>query len=279
MDLKMAVSKLEDGENWVKWKRQMTLFLRHHNVMRVVSGSKTSAEALANGATAAQIAEYEKKLSDYEKDNSFAQLIILGTLSDTQVEIVGACNTANCKKIWDKLLSVHEQTSGQRADRLMEQFFKAEIIHDEDIASYIGRFELIFRQLNEKIKKLNHNELPELLLTSRIMSTLPPDYFEFKSVWESIPTEARTVNNLIERLRLIELRLPNKRDNTEAFLAKSASKKKIEAKFESNKDKKKIMKCYICNKTRHFKQNCPQKDSHFSKSPKDSHMTMYLFLQ
>ncbi|GFQ88863.1 retrovirus-related Pol polyprotein from transposon TNT 1-94 [Trichonephila clavata] len=43
------------------------------------------------------------------------------------------------------------------------------------------------------------------------MSTLPSEYFEFKSVWESVPIEERSVNKLTERLRLIEMRrLPSK---------------------------------------------------------------------
>ncbi|KMQ82317.1 hypothetical protein RF55_23392 [Lasius niger] len=80
MDLKTAVSKLEGGENWVKWKKQVTLFLRHYNVMGVVNGLKTAPPALTSDASEAQRTEYERKLAEYKKDDSFAQLIIFGTL-------------------------------------------------------------------------------------------------------------------------------------------------------------------------------------------------------
>ena len=49
---------------------------------------------------------------------------------------------------------------------------------------------------------------------SRIMSTLPSAYFEFKSRWEYVSIEERTVNKLTERLRLIALRLPSKQNST-----------------------------------------------------------------
>ncbi|KRX78072.1 hypothetical protein T06_11938 [Trichinella sp. T6] len=43
------------------------------------------------------------------------------------------------------------------------------------------------------------------------MSTLPQEYFEFKTDWESVAVDEPHVNLLIERLRLIEMRLPEKR--------------------------------------------------------------------
>ncbi|KRZ63761.1 hypothetical protein T08_7273, partial [Trichinella sp. T8] len=50
------------------------------------------------------------------------------------------------------------------------------------------------------------------------MSTLPQDYFEFKTVWESVPVGERSVNLLIERLRLIEMRLPEKTTDSSVAL-------------------------------------------------------------
>ncbi|KRZ55486.1 hypothetical protein T02_6186 [Trichinella nativa] len=47
--------------------------------------------------------------------------------------------------------------------------------------------------------------------TDQIMSTLPQEYFEFKTDWESVAVDEPHVNLLIERLRLIEMRLPEKR--------------------------------------------------------------------
>lgn len=47
--------------------------------------------------------------------------------------------------------------------------------------------------LNDELKRLVKTELPDLSLMSRIMSTLPQEYYEFKSVGESVSIEERTV--------------------------------------------------------------------------------------
>ncbi|GFY09869.1 retrovirus-related Pol polyprotein from transposon TNT 1-94 [Trichonephila clavipes] len=85
---------------------------------------------------------------------------------------------------------------------------------------------------------------------SRIMSTLPSEYFEFKSVWESVPIEERSVNKLTERLRLIEMRLSSKSANSTALVA---TRKKI--------FKKPARKCYVCRKLGHLAKDCWKKES------------------
>lgn len=164
------------------------------------------------------------------------------------------CDTA--KATWDKLISIYEQSFGQRIDRLMELFFTSEKIVEETIATHVGRLQRNFRELNDELKKLGNTELPEILLTSRIMSTLPSQYFEFKSVWESVPVETRTVNLLLERLRLIEQRLPVNKGETEALLVKSGDKKQTELKENIQKKER---KCFICHETGHQAKHCPKK--------------------
>ncbi|XP_054259515.1 uncharacterized protein LOC128984239 [Macrosteles quadrilineatus] len=109
--------------------------------------------------------------------------------------------------MWQKLLSMYEQSSSQRLERKMEQFFTSSITDGEDLIKYISRLLLNIREVNDELKKHKASELPEFVLMSRIMSTLPKEFFEFKSVWESIPVKDRSVDLLIERTRLIESRL------------------------------------------------------------------------
>ncbi|EZA59743.1 hypothetical protein X777_16224, partial [Ooceraea biroi] len=151
--------------------------------------------------------------------------------------------TATCKSaadIWKQLLSVYEQSSGQRLDRLLESFFSAEKKATEDIAGYVSRLKQLFTEINDELDSLTQVKLPELLLLSRIMSTLPSEYFEFKNVWESVPIQDRTVNLFLERLRLIEMRLPEStKTESGAALSIKTKGKDIKKKF------RKSIRCFI----------------------------------
>lgn len=177
-------------------------------------------------------------------------------MNNANVELTATCTTS--KETWNKLLSVYEQSSGQRVDRLMEQLFTMEKSPSEDIATHIARLQKNFHELNDELKRIAKTELPDLLLMSRIMSTLPADYFEFKSVWESVPVNERTVNLLTERLRLIEMRLPSKQNESVALVANLENKK--HSKNDNNNFKSK-QKCFKCRGVGHYAKDCPKHKS------------------
>ncbi|GFQ85283.1 retrovirus-related Pol polyprotein from transposon TNT 1-94 [Trichonephila clavata] len=132
----------------------------------------------------------------------------------------------------------------------MEKFFRSEKELEDDIASHIAKLQRNFSELNDELRRVAKTTLPDLLLMSRIMSTLPSEYFEFKSVWESVPIEERSVNKLTERLRLIEMRLPSKSTDSTALVA---TRKKV--------FKKPDRKCYVYRKPGHLVKNCWKKGS------------------
>lgn len=177
-------------------------------------------------------------------------------MDDANVELTATCDSAI--SIWQRLLSIYEQSSGQRLHRLMEQFFRCERDANDDVVTHIAKLQKNFSELNEELKRVAKTTLPNLLLMSRIMSTLPCEYFEFKSAWESIPIEDRSINMLTERLRLIEMRLPPKKSDSTAFLV---TKKKAPKKVER--------KCYPCRKTGHIAKDQGSKN-HSSARPRRS---------
>ena len=216
--------------------------------MDLVIGDRKLQESLCESATTEQRTAYEKQIKSFAKDDALAHLILVGNMDDGNVELTSTCDSA--RSTWAKLLSVYEQSSGQRLDRLMESFFAAsEKDVDEDIATHIAKLQRNFTELNDELKRVAKTILPDLLLMSRIMSTLPQEYFEFKSVWESIAIEERTVNKLTERLRLIEMRLPPKQSISSSALV--VSKKKPVKKYDR--------KCYVCRKAGHLAKNCFKK--------------------
>ncbi|GFT20319.1 CCHC-type domain-containing protein [Trichonephila clavipes] len=138
--------------------------------------------------------------------------------------------------------------SRQRLDRLMEKFFHNDKELEDDILSYIAKLQRNFSELKDELMRVAKTTLLDLLLMSRIMSTLPSEYFEFKSVWESVPIEERLVNKLTERL--IEMRLPSKSADSTALVV---TRKKIFKKPER--------KCYMCRKPGHPAKDCWKKES------------------
>ncbi|KAK9758592.1 hypothetical protein QE152_g344 [Popillia japonica] len=91
------------------------------------------------------------------------------------------------------------------------------------------------------------------------MSTLPSEYFEFKSVWESIPLAERTVNKHTERLRLIEMRLPERRSDSSALTVNEKKDKKNADKSDKRPERKEQRKCFKCHKVGHLAKDCYKK--------------------
>ncbi|GFQ73537.1 uncharacterized protein TNCT_662091 [Trichonephila clavata] len=100
----------------------------------------------------------------------------------------------------------------------MEKFFRHEKELDDDIASHIAKLQRNFRELNDELRRVAKTTLPDFPLMSKIMSTMLSEYFKFKSVWESVHIEERSVNKLTERPRLIEMRLPSKSTDSTALV-------------------------------------------------------------
>ncbi|GFR13396.1 retrovirus-related Pol polyprotein from transposon TNT 1-94 [Trichonephila clavata] len=119
MEFKAHIEKLVGASNWSKWKRQIELLLRHHDVHDVCRDRECP--RLPAEASAEAIAAYEKAQKAFVKDYSQAQLILVGNMDDSNAKLTSVSNTAN--SVWEKLLSVYEQSSLQRLDHLMENFF------------------------------------------------------------------------------------------------------------------------------------------------------------
>jgi hypothetical protein len=87
-------------------------------------------------------------------------------MNDANVDLTVTYETA--KDTWLKLLSVYEQSSGQRLDRLMQRFFSCEKNPTENVIAHVTRLQRNFREMNDELKRVAKTELPELLLMSRV---------------------------------------------------------------------------------------------------------------
>ncbi|KAG5895293.1 hypothetical protein JTB14_029126 [Gonioctena quinquepunctata] len=100
---------------------------------------------------------------------------------------------------------------------------------------------------------------------NRVLNTSPKEYFEFPNGCESVAKQQRTIQLLRERLCTVEMRLHERKGDSDlsgktAFVAsknfreQSLSKPPISNKNDN--EKMFLRKCYRCGFRDHLKRNC-----------------------
>ncbi|GFQ97166.1 retrovirus-related Pol polyprotein from transposon TNT 1-94 [Trichonephila clavata] len=110
MEFKAHIEKLVGAANWSKWKRQIELLLRHHDVHDVVCGDR-ECPRLPAVASAEAMAAYEKAQKAFIKDDSLAQLILVGNMDDSNAELTSVFNTA--KSVWESCCRYMSRVPGK----------------------------------------------------------------------------------------------------------------------------------------------------------------------
>ncbi|CAG9821433.1 unnamed protein product [Phaedon cochleariae] len=75
MEFKAHIAKLEGASNWTKWRRQIELLLRHHEVLEVTTGEIQSPGDPGDIATPEAIIQFNADLKRFKKLDALAQLI------------------------------------------------------------------------------------------------------------------------------------------------------------------------------------------------------------
>jgi Reverse transcriptase (RNA-dependent DNA polymerase)/gag-polypeptide of LTR copia-type/Zinc knuckle len=263
------IEKLEGASNWLQWRFQICNMLRTQvhdgrNALGVITGTVKAPATLADDANADAIAAYNDAVTKYDKLDAIAITIMTTAMNRDICSMIMMHKSA--KEIWDKLLSIYEQKSGQRLDLLISQLFNYRKESSDSIAQHVAKLETLWFELCQEVQAIEHVQLPLSFLLNRILNTLPNEYFEFKSVWEAKPHEQKTVKALTEELCLLEQRLKQRdHDSTNSNVAlvtvKRESGKVNKTAATGNQkgkkvfDKRKIC-CYNCNKYGHFASEC-----------------------
>ncbi|KMQ91477.1 zinc knuckle protein [Lasius niger] len=92
------------------------LVLEHHEVLEVVTGELKKPVAV-DPVTSETQTVYNAEMKEFKKKDTTARLIIIKGLNDANLQLVNTCT--NASEIWEKLLAIYEQSSGQRLDRLL----------------------------------------------------------------------------------------------------------------------------------------------------------------
>ncbi|KMQ86054.1 integrase core domain protein [Lasius niger] len=247
---KVKIEKLTDSSNWMQWKFQVRAILDARDALEVIDGSLVKPEG-ENPEDAAE-------LNRWKKANKAANAILVTTLNKKPLSLVMTCETA--RDMWVKLLNIYEQKYADSVYLLQTQFREYRYNSGDDIATHVSRLESFARRL----QKLNE-PISDTMLMTTVLNTLPPAFRHFHSAWDSTPAAKRTLDKLISRLMVEEIRLGI---NDISMRAESAliSKKQIKGgnttqrthkKDKADSSKIKI-KCWTCGGP-HLRRDCPEK--------------------
>ncbi|XP_046989150.1 uncharacterized protein LOC124594783 [Schistocerca americana] len=113
------------------------------------------------------------------KCDTTAQRFIATSVEEKTMLRIMNCNTL--KEMWDKLVSIYEQKSGSSVCMLLQQWYN--LAH---------RLQILGEQI------------PEQIVVTKILVTLPVAYKYFVRAWESVQASEQTLSNLISRLAIEE---------------------------------------------------------------------------
>ncbi|GBO19893.1 hypothetical protein AVEN_240193-1 [Araneus ventricosus] len=135
----------------MKWKRQIELLLLHHDILNLINGDRVKPNDPGIVATTEQRESFETKVKAFKKSDALAQLILVGSMDNANVELTSTCDSA--KSTWNKLISIYELSSEQRVDRLMGQFFSFGKDPSENVVTHIARLQRNSSELNDELKR------------------------------------------------------------------------------------------------------------------------------
>ena len=261
---KFQIPKLKGKSNWTVWKLQIESNLQYHDFEGILTGQIKKPGPMLADATNQQKKEYEASVKLYKKANGFAVTLLSTSVEDEPMQLIMMFKTA--KEMWCKLAASYEQKSEQRLEHLYLELLEYKKDVSDSIAMHISKLQKLWLELNEESWRIDACRLPDTLLIMRILSTLPEEYFEFRTTWESVPRDQRSIEYLLEHLTMVEMRVSKRQcEVTPSLSSALVAKTHVSADKKPKKDYSKL-RCYVCNELGHTQYKCPKN----SKKPSES---------
>ena len=152
-------AKLKAGGDYVRWKREITLYLRGAGLWSLVS------VAVPANTQDDQV---------WVRRNDKALSAIHNACVPQQQDLI--MDFDHAKEAWDKLRSEHESTDSTRVQILWHAFQSITKASSESIADYMGRIKSSSRQLTAAKESVSESQL-----VNRIVEGLPVEFNSIKS--------------------------------------------------------------------------------------------------
>jgi hypothetical protein len=146
--------------------------------------------------------------------------------------------------MYDTLKKVYQRDTSQQKCLLLQDFYNYKYDKTKDMMTNISHVQ----NIAFKLRQLNQN-VDENMIMTKITTILPEEYKHFSTAWDSTATVDRTLDNLVARLTLEEVKCKMMTKEEENVAFKTVIKTKGKASF----------KCFNCNQIGHAQINCHNK--------------------
>jgi hypothetical protein len=158
--------------------------------------------------------------------------------------------------MYETLKSIYQRDTTQQKSHLLQEFHNYKFDNKKDMMKNISGIQNLAHKLNQMKQQVDDE-----MIIPRIMTVLPKEYKYFSSARDSTSSIDRTLDNLIKRLSLEEMKTKKILEAEEEAVAFKAT----------TKQRGKTLKCYICKKTGHVQANCFYKDKYCQICKKTNH--------
>lgn len=245
-----------DGHNFVSWKFRMTTLLEEHDLVECIEVEINDVEELKVEEADSAIVKQQKQRAfvERQKKDKKCKSIIVSRIHDDQLELLHGKNSA--KQMWDTLVRIFERKSVAKRMQLNRELF--ELRHSggalQDYFVKYDRLIRLFRNAGGKIDDID--------VVCRLLLSLGSEYDAVVTSIESQPEEQITMEFV--KCRLLDEEIKRKsiaasdvcvdKSESAAFSGSSNASRNLKLK------KKKVWKCFGCQKEGHKIVNCPEKE-------------------
>ena len=257
--------QLEGPENFNKWKFVLKTALEARGIWDIVEGKRKEPALVTNQAGAVT---NQDDVNKWKIENARAKSMIIGTLAPRMLCHIETCSNAD--DVFKALKKVYSDASELNVQTTLQKFFSFKINENESAVEGALKIESLALSLKEMNEPVGNK-----MLIGRIVSALPPQRFgNFVEAWKSVAVSEQTTENLLARIKNIELqqKLDGKfapvEGECQAFFSNHGNGNrgrenrggrhgKWQPKQQQNHQQKK--RCFNCDSENHLARDCDKK--------------------
>lgn len=240
------LSEDQDGEvDFEAWQFKIDLTLKSKKIYEYVTGAKPKPAGKND----------EKDVIEWVEKDIEAQTVIGINVSKAISKKILSCTTA--LEMYEKLQNLYGKKSDYEIEGLQRKFFS--YTFDSSKSAVANCNDIL--QLAEDLTSLDGNNYEQWAMT-RMLSILPPHLYHFRTSWDNVVGNQRTIPNLMEKLRLEEDRIKaqegsNESTSNNALVMQQRKKTKQHNNHKPDKPSGgAAITCFKCGLKGHMKKQC-----------------------